>query len=281
MFKKSIKSALERYDKVAIWGAGGLAELALKAYIPQEKVSCVITSSPPKNTSFFSQFKLVGPEFLVSSEIECIIICSSAILSIKNELKKYDFKGRSYYIYELIGDSVDVASEWGKFCVDYASVRQKNILKLILTRPQIIINFTYRMARYFKKDALPIFRPLYYLFYFLHYVISPILSVQLPLETDIGAGFVIAHYGGIVFTPYAKIGRFFTVYQGCTVGRDGLGHAPKVGDFVTMYAGSYLIGKCDIGDYTLVGANSTVLGLSAPKNSVLVGTPAKIKRNKE
>jgi serine O-acetyltransferase len=49
-----------------------------------------------------------------------------------------------------------------------------------------------------------------------------------------------------------------------------------IGDNVTMYAGSMVLGDIHIGDNSIIAANSVVIE-SCPPNSVLIGSPAKIK----
>ena len=101
------------------------------------------------------------------------------------------------------------------------------------------------------------------------------LSIQLPLKTIIGPGLIFAHFGTIVFTERAKIGAFFTIYHGCTVGTNDSGEGPIIGDFVAQYAGSHILGRCNIGSMSRIGANAVVLDLECPVKTSLVGVPAR------
>ena len=49
-----------------------------------------------------------------------------------------------------------------------------------------------------------------------------------------------------------------------------------IGDFVTQFAGSHILGKCRIGNNVRVGANAVVLGLTVPDGASAVGVPAKV-----
>ena len=90
---------------------------------------------------------------------------------------------------------------------------------------------------------------------------------------------VFAHFGTIVFTARTEIGAFFTIYHGCTVGTDDTGKAPKIGNYVTQFAGSHVLGDCLIGSFARIGANAVVLGIQEPLGECsFVGIPAKVRR---
>ena len=103
-------------------------------------------------------------------------------------------------------------------------------------------------------------------------------GIHIEPEIDIGPGFYIGHFGCIFLGNHTKIGRFFNISQGCTVGFAGRGEGyglPVIGDFVYMAPGSKAIGKIKIGDNVAIGANAVVTR-DLPDNAVAVGVPAKI-----
>lgn len=79
---------------------------------------------------------------------------------------------------------------------------------------------------------------------------------------------------GTVIGARCSIGANCTIHQNCTLG-DKNGGRPKIGNNVTIYAGSMILGDITIGDNCIIGANSVVME-SCPANSILVGSPAKI-----
>lgn len=49
--------------------------------------------------------------------------------------------------------------------------------------------------------------------------LTRITQIQVPLFTDIGAGFYIGHCGRIIVNPKAVIGRNVNIATGCTIGQ--------------------------------------------------------------
>lgn len=99
-------------------------------------------------------------------------------------------------------------------------------------------------------------------------------QIEIFYSSEIGKGFKINHGVGSVIGARCRIGDNCTIHQNCTLG-DRNGGRPTIGDNVTIYAGSMILGNISIGDNTIIGANSVVTE-SCPANSVLVGTPARI-----
>lgn len=98
-------------------------------------------------------------------------------------------------------------------------------------------------------------------------------------QSDIGTGLRIYHPHG-VFITNVKIGDCFTVYQNCTVGVKHTGEVqreicPDIGDNVTMYSGSSIIGSLYVADGTVLASNSC-LTKSTEKNGVYGGVPAQL-----
>ena len=99
-------------------------------------------------------------------------------------------------------------------------------------------------------------------------------QIELYYSAAIDEGLKINHGFGSVIGARCRIGRNFTIHQNCTIG-DKNGGRPIIGNNVTMYAGSMILGDVTIGDNSIIGANSVVIK-SCPPDSILVGTPAKI-----
>lgn len=101
-------------------------------------------------------------------------------------------------------------------------------------------------------------------------------GISIPAATDIGKGFRIHHFGGVIFHSNVKMGENCTVYQGVTLGdKGGWGNPPTIGNNVLIGAGAKVLGDITIGDNVAIGANAVVLS-SIPPNSIAAGIPAKV-----
>jgi serine O-acetyltransferase len=96
---------------------------------------------------------------------------------------------------------------------------------------------------------------------------------------DIGPGLVIQHTTGTVVGKGVTAGSNLTLYQNVTIGAKGdpetRGAYPIIGDNVTLFPGSVVVGPIRIGNGVQVGANSVVLQ-DIPDGAVVAGVPAKI-----
>lgn len=101
---------------------------------------------------------------------------------------------------------------------------------------------------------------------------------MIPYQTSIGPGLYIGHFSGIVVNVSAVIGSNVNISQCVTIGQKNEGNhvgTPIIGNKVYIAAGAKIIGRCRIGDRTVIGANAVVLNDIA-NDSVAVGIPAKI-----
>jgi serine O-acetyltransferase len=62
------------------------------------------------------------------------------------------------------------------------------------------------------------------------------------------------------------------------IGDAKAGNYPKIKDNVVIFAGAKLIGNINVGEHSIIGANS-VVNKNVPSNSVVAGVPAKIIKN--
>ena len=90
---------------------------------------------------------------------------------------------------------------------------------------------------------------------------------------DIGPGLYVEHgFSTIVYAR--KIGANFRVNQNVTIGTGNGGH-PTIGDDVSIFTGSIVIGGIAIGDRVRVGAGSVVLE-DVPAGATVVPPKARI-----
>lgn len=131
----------------------------------------------------------------------------------------------------------------------------------------------YRVFRWCYERRIPVLP----IRFFVERFIEITTGISIPVETRIGRGLRIHHFGGIIFHPEAVIGEGCTVYHGVTLGDlGGKGGAPRVGSHVVIGAGAKLLGEIEIGDGCWIGANAVVL-TSVPAGCLAVGVPAVIR----
>lgn len=68
----------------------------------------------------------------------------------------------------------------------------------------------------------------------------------------------------------AKYGDYFFFYQGCTIGGNHTDY-PVLGDHVTMYSNSKILGNSHIGNNVVIGANAYIKDTDIPDDSMVFG----------
>lgn len=90
-------------------------------------------------------------------------------------------------------------------------------------------------------------------------------------------GLSIAHYGTIVISANAHIGKYCHIHAGVNIGASaGNPEAPTIGDNVYIGPGAIVFGNIEIADNCTIGANATVNKSFDKEHSVIAGSPAKI-----
>lgn len=103
-------------------------------------------------------------------------------------------------------------------------------------------------------------------------------GISISYRTQIGPGFYIGHFGGIVVNQKAIIGRNCNISQQVTLGVANRGERkgyPIIGDNVYIGPGAKIIGNVVVGNNAAVGANCVVTK-DVPENGVVVGVPGKV-----
>ena len=109
-------------------------------------------------------------------------------------------------------------------------------------------------------------------------IIEITTGICLPFTAQIGRGFYIGHFGGIIVGPEVRIGSYCNISQGVTIGQAGRGvkqGSPVIGDRVYMGPGAKIFGGITIGNDVAIGANAVVT-CDLPDNAVAVGVPARV-----
>lgn len=94
----------------------------------------------------------------------------------------------------------------------------------------------------------------------IHWLLKQYCSCEIYFNNDIGEGFYVVHGQGTVIGSRNKIGKGFIIHQGCTIGhrKNGSGAGNIIGDNVTLYANSSIIGELNIGNNVIIGAHVLV-----------------------
>lgn len=106
-----------------------------------------------------------------------------------------------------------------------------------------------------------------------------------PMETlyidalEIGGGLYIQH-GFATMIAAKSIGENCWINQQVTIGYNGQGDPPVIGDHVTITCGAKVLGSITIGDHVTVGANAVVIR-DVPPNCTVGGVPARVLRVRE
>ena len=104
------------------------------------------------------------------------------------------------------------------------------------------------------------------------------LGIAIPHVTQIGSGFYIGHFGGIVIHEDCKIGKNCNISQGVTIGQANCGEragCPVIGDNVYIGPGAKIFGAITIGSDVAIGANCVVTK-DVPDHAVVVGVPGRV-----
>lgn len=278
--RHNVARCLAPYQRIAVWGGGSLAALAMERWLPRERIVAVLDSDPEKQGKEFSGLAISDPATANLADYDVIVICITAYLEAFEEIARRKFAGSYSYIYELMIDSGGrPIGELEKLSIDYQRVRDGNVLITLLKRPQFMTVVSYRLTRHL--DQSPMLRPLFYISLFFHYLTCAFTKIELPYTVRAGAGLLFAHIGGCVFNRDVRVGDCFTAYQFTTIGSDDSGRVPRIGSFVSVYSSATVLGDTDIGDHSRVGANSTVIAMKCAPGSTLAGSPAKVVATRE
>ncbi len=159
-------------------------------------------------------------------------------------------------------------------------VKALNKLKRLLEKNRFIYNialFTYALAKLIAQIPVLIRELFYSIIYY--------KSVRLTITNHLTIGVKILgekrvwfpHPIGIVIGKMVIIGSGCKIYQNVTIGsKDELGLSyPKIGNNVTIYANSILVGDISIGDNVIIGAG-TFVNADVPDNAIAVGNPMRV-----
>ena len=147
----------------------------------------------------------------------------------------------------------------------YNDKKGKLIVKIICLGKKF-----YKIRNLFEKLAYSFYKLLNF------FLIIRTFNSEIHVSDKISSKLIFYHPYGIVIHGGSTIGDNCIIRQQVTIGNKGIGDncCPVIGKNVEIGAGAKIIGKIYIGDNSKIGANAVVTK-SFPKNSILVGVPAK------
>jgi len=158
----------------------------------------------------------------------------------------------------LSGIAVDFKADYERYYPN-----QSRNLDEIKYFPGLLATFFYRISRFlFLSDDEEQARE----FSSVGFALS---SMEIYFSSSIKSGLKINHGLGTIIGARVEIGKNALIHHNVTFG-DKNGRRPKIGDEVTVYPGAIIIGDVNIGDRSIIGANTTVLK-SVPSGSRVSG----------
>ena len=157
------------------------------------------------------------------------------------------------------------------------TIKLTTLFSQILSGGSFKYNFWMRTCAYTRTNSF--FK--YSIYPFASYALKHFtykLGISIPPETQIGSGFYIGHFGGIVVNSLSKIGKNCNISQGVTIGQANRGKNqgyPVLGDNIYIGPGAKIIGAVTIGNNVAIGANCVVTK-NIPDNSVVIGVPGRV-----
>lgn len=150
----------------------------------------------------------------------------------------------------------------------------KNILNVIINYPGVHALFFYRIHHQLWKWHFRI------LARFISQFARFLTGIEIHPGATIGKRLFIDHGMGVVIGETTVIGDDCILYQGVTLGGVGTGNVigkrhPTLYDRVMVSAGAKVIGNVEIGNDSIIGAQSVVLS-NVPSQCTVVGIPAYI-----
>ncbi len=146
------------------------------------------------------------------------------------------------------------------------------------TRPGFRAVAMYRFGVWAAGTRPPLRRVAKRVYLALHRYVRNHYTIELHRTAVLGRRVRIAHQGGIVIHPSARIGDECILRQNVTIGAatlDTYKEGPVLGQHVDVGAGAVIIGHVTVGDGAHIGPNSVVT-TDVPPGATVFGNPMRI-----
>ena len=153
------------------------------------------------------------------------------------------------------------------------SRKRPRILGDMVWKFQIILRKTEYYNNVYREKKHLFFHYAWYRLQYRRYAVK--LGFSIPLNV-FGPGLSIAHYGTIVVSDAAKIGKNCRIHEGVTIGAtNGSAKAPTIGDNVFIGSGAKIIGDISVADDVAIGVNAVVVKSISEAGVTYAGIPAR------
>ncbi|MEW6511412.1 MAG: serine acetyltransferase [Bacteroidota bacterium] len=161
------------------------------------------------------------------------------------------------------------------------NLSQGGVLRKLLTcyrSPGLHAVIIFRFGHWLLHQSLPVKFLLKIFYVYLNHRMMAKWGIQIDVETKIGEGFLIFHYGGIFVGSEAVIGNNVSISHNVTIGLSGEGRrrgAPVIGNNVYIAPGANVSGKIRVGNNARIGANAMV-NKDVPDNALVQAPPMQV-----
>lgn len=133
----------------------------------------------------------------------------------------------------------------------FSEITEEEIKSRITSNSNELAVFLFRLGNVLHENNQEELKPQ------IHWLLKELCSCELYFNNEIDTGFYIVHGEGTVLGSRNKIGKGFKIHQGCTIGhkKNRAGNGNIIGDNVTMYCNSSIIGELNIGNNVVIGAH--------------------------
>ncbi|WP_051269879.1 serine acetyltransferase [Flavobacterium suncheonense] len=146
----------------------------------------------------------------------------------------------------------------------HQQLSDKDVVERIITNNNELAVFLFRLGNELHQKGADDLKSQ------IHWLLKELCGCEIYFNNEIGEGFYVVHGEGTVIGSRNKIGKGFKIHQGCTIGhkKNGSGSGNTIGNNVTLYANSSIIGEVTIGDNVIIGAHMLITN-NIPKDVVV------------